>query len=109
MNNNNNNNNNNNEDDENNELELPNFVEPQTPTLILENNRIKFTPSEHDVGHECSICLIDKDENVNAGENESDLVFVKTACNHHFHLRCLSKWVGHNKKTCPNCRGSIER
>ena len=33
--------------------------------------------------------------------------YVKTSCNHHFHLNCLAMWVGNNKKSCPMCRHDL--
>jgi hypothetical protein len=43
----------------------------------------------------CSICL-----------SGFGGIVVKTVCNHHFHMECLTKWIGHGQKrpSCPNCR-----
>lgn len=45
-------------------------------------------------GSECTICL----------EDNSDVV---TRCGHHFHTRCISKWLT-DKGSCPNCRAPLQ-
>lgn len=50
-------------------------------------------PEEED---KCPICL----------EEDKDADVVKTPCGHHFHKKCLAKWL-EKAKTCPNCRRVI--
>ena len=53
-------------------------------------------PSEEE-SKECSICLIDF-------ENNDDVVLLN--CKHLFHYSCIVEWA-HHKKDCPNCREKI--
>jgi len=45
---------------------------------------------------ECSICM-DSSNNYN---------WIKTDCNHYFHIECIHKWKQINN-TCPNCRSNL--
>jgi hypothetical protein len=49
---------------------------------------------------ECSICL-----NAIVSTDKS----FKTDCNHCFHEQCISGWIEHDKKSCPNCRHPINQ
>jgi hypothetical protein len=55
----------------------------------------------------CSVCHSDPDIDA---ENPGKKLVV-TACNHHFHEECLSKWVNEsamqNANTCPTCHGEL--
>jgi len=44
---------------------------------------------------QCSICLDEMDENSKV---------VKLSCGHHFHKRCVTKWLLTKKITCPLCK-----
>lgn len=44
---------------------------------------------------ECAICLEDMAQN-----------YIKTECNHTFHIQCLNDWQMIDK-TCPTCRGDL--
>ena len=85
----------------------------QTPISVLESNGIDYTLT--DCLHECcSICLCEsQDANQNNRDNndndDGSFDYVKTSCNHDFHLNCLAKWVGNNKKTCPMCRHNLQQ
>ena len=85
----------------------------QTPISVLESNGIEYTLT--DCLHECcSICLCEcQDANQNNRDNndndDGSFDYVKTSCNHDFHLNCLAKWVGNNKKTCPMCRHNLQQ
>ena len=87
--------------------------EVQTPISVLESNGIEYTLT--DCLHECcSICLCEcQDANQNNRDNndndDGSFDYVKTSCNHDFHLNCLAKWVGNNKKTCPMCRHNLQQ
>jgi hypothetical protein len=112
-------------------------AQAQTPILVLESNGIDYTLT--DCLHECcSICLCEDEVGENDDTNDknsscikSDVIkdqltepetetddfnsssthfdYVKTSCNHDFHLNCLAKWVGNNKKTCPMCRHNLQQ
>jgi len=45
--------------------------------------------------HECSICLIDVNENI-----------IKTICKHYFCKSCMDKWLSEHDN-CPNCRNNL--
>ena len=53
---------------------------------------VKFNKDEE----ECIICT---EKLINAR---------KLACNHHFHLICISKWIEKGNKSCPICRKEID-
>lgn len=112
-------------------------AQAQTPILVLENNGIYYTLTG--CLHECcSICLCEDEvgENDDTNDKNSSCIksdeikdqlmkpetetddlksssthfdYVKTSCNHGFHLNCLAKWVGNNKKTCPMCRHNLQQ
>ena len=112
-------------------------AQTQTPNLVLESNGIDYTLT--DCLHECcSICLCEDEvgENDDTNDKNSSCIksdeikdqlmepetetddfksssthfdYVKTSCNHDFHLNCLAKWVGNNKKTCPLCRHNLQQ
>ena len=54
----------------------------------------KESAEEEEKNKECSICLIDF-------ENNDEVVLLK--CKHLFHHSCIIEWA-HHKKDCPNCR-----
>jgi len=92
-------------------IDLQINVENISPGAILERNRIKCTVIEKN-SHEytdhdcCSICLQEQQyEQYEQYEQQEE--FIKTTCNHIFHLQCLSTWVNQNKKTCPICRNAM--
>jgi hypothetical protein len=91
-------------------IELQINVENISPGAILERNRIKFTVIEKN-SHEytdhdcCSICLHELQQSQESQKQQEE--FIKTNCNHIFHLQCLSTWVNQNKKTCPICRNAM--
>lgn len=112
-------------------------TQAQTPILVLESNGIDYTLT--DCLHECcSICLCEDEvgENDDTNDKNSSCIksdeikdqlmepetktddlksssthfdYVKTSCSHGFHLNCLAKWVGNNKKTCPMCRHNLQQ
>jgi len=92
-------------------IDLQINVENISPGAILERNRIKFTVIEKN-SHEytdhdcCSICLQEQQDEQHE-QHEQQEEFIKTNCNHIFHLQCLSTWVNQNKKTCPICRNAM--
>ena len=50
---------------------------------------------------ECAICFTNiglRDEKIESK------TFMRTPCNHAFHVTCLADWMGRGKATCPCCR-----
>lgn len=85
----------------------------QTPSSVLESNGVIFTFIDclQHLDECCSICLCECDViNQNkCDDDDGSFDYVKTSCNHKFHLNCLAKWVGNNKKTCPMCRHNLQQ
>lgn len=67
-------------------------------TDITSSDHIELTTfsadSKLEFGNECSICLV---------EFENNDKIRKLACRHHFHKECLDQWL-HRQGTCPNCK-----
>ncbi|OVA19742.1 zinc finger protein [Macleaya cordata] len=57
---------------------------------IIDCNR-----SDHDHGHDCTVCLT---------RFESDSEVNHLSCGHFFHKVCLEKWLDYWNITCPLCR-----
>ena len=106
-------------------------AQAQTPNLVLESNGIDYTLTDC-LRECCSICLCEDEVGENDDDKNSSCIksdeikdqlmkpddlespsthfdYVKTSCNHDFHLNCLAKWVGNNKKTCPMCRHNLQQ
>merc|ERR1719410_3015379 len=70
-----------------------------TPSQIAELPVVRF---EAGVGSEpgatCSICLC---------EYEDGALMRKLPCNHHFHRRCVDKWLQRSKR-CPLCVHAVD-
>lgn len=49
----------------------------------------------------CCICL----EKIN--NNNINSITILQNCNHKFHQKCINKWLGYRKYTCPYCRNNI--
>ena len=76
------------------------FINPLAASaeVITEFDSFPYTSEDETQKIECSICLVDF-------ENQDDVVLLD--CNHMFHNTCILEWCSH-KADCPNCREKIK-
>jgi hypothetical protein len=55
--------------------------------------------AEGNEAERCAICLEDYEEE----EEEEEEVVAKLECEHHYHARCVMRWVAGGRPTCPVC------
>ena len=71
---------------------------PPLPDRGYKQHGIPLTSNRMD-GDECPICL-----SLGGGGAESH---TETVCGHHFHIKCLGKWIKSGNTSCPVCRVSL--
>jgi len=70
-----------------------------TPSQIAELPVVRFeADNRSEPGATCSICLC---------EYEDGALLRKLPCNHHFHRRCVDKWLQRSKR-CPLCVHAVD-
>lgn len=71
--------------------------EEKNTNKVNHSIRVKTNKCQSDKTETCAICLGTIRKNTNVYDLE---------CKHHFHIRCLDKWVK-RRQECPICRNSI--